>query len=188
MSILLGAKTRRKVLVYLFTHPDENYYVRELAGMIDEDAGNLSRELRILEKEGLFCSFTRGRLKIYSLNKQYPLYDELKNIVFKTEGVEGSLRGLAAKYDGISCAFLYGSYAGRIEKKNSDVDMVVIGTFQQNIFVREIRALESKLNREINFTSYTREEFLKEKRDRGGFLNMILKGKTVVLKGKLSHG
>jgi hypothetical protein len=37
--------------------------------------------LRKLEEEGLFASITRGRAKFYSLNKQYPLFKEIKKIV-----------------------------------------------------------------------------------------------------------
>ena len=55
--------------------------MRELSGLINEDPGNLSRELRKLEEEGLFASITRGRAKFYSLNKQYPLFKEIKKIV-----------------------------------------------------------------------------------------------------------
>ena len=36
------------------THPDEYYYVKELASIINEDAGNLSRELSKFEEEGLY--------------------------------------------------------------------------------------------------------------------------------------
>ncbi|MDD5084940.1 MAG: winged helix-turn-helix domain-containing protein [Candidatus Omnitrophica bacterium] len=85
MVVLLSTRLRRKLLVYSFTHPDEDRYVRELALLINEDAGNLSRELRKLEKEGLYKSATRGRLKLYSLNKSYSLFGELKSIILKTE-------------------------------------------------------------------------------------------------------
>jgi len=77
------------VLTYAFTHPSENFYVRELSSLIDEDPGNLSRELRKLEEEGLFTSSIRGRVKLYSLDKKYPLYTELRRIIFKTQGMEG---------------------------------------------------------------------------------------------------
>ena len=80
MSVILNTKLRRKLLTYFFTHPNKDYYVRELSSLIDEDPGNLSRELRKLEKEGLFASGTRGRAKFYSLNKQYPLFKEIKKI------------------------------------------------------------------------------------------------------------
>ena len=92
MSVILNTKLRRKLLTYFFTHPDEDYYVRELSGLIDEDPGNLSRELRRLEEEGLFTSFVRGRARFYSLNKQYPVFKEIKKIIFKTEEVGGSLK------------------------------------------------------------------------------------------------
>ena len=185
MTILMNTKLRRKLLTYSFTHSDENYYVRELSSLIDEDPGNLSRELRKLEEEGLYTSTMKGRVKFYSLNKKYPLFKELKRIIFKTEGVEGSLKEIVLKFKGISLAFMYGSYAKNKEKKVSDIDMVVVGEFQQNKFTRDIRRLESKLNREINFTSYHREEFGKEKEKEGGFLNLVLKDKIVLLKGTL---
>jgi predicted nucleotidyltransferase len=185
LSVILNTKLRRRLLTYFFTHPDENYYVRELSSLIDEDPGNLSRELRKLEEEGLFASFTRGRTKFYSLNKGYPLFKEIKKIIFKTEGVEGSLKEVMAKHKGISFAAMYGSYAKDKENKTSDVDVVVVGEFPVNAFTRDIRNLESKLNREINFTSYTPEDFEKERNKEGGFLNRVLKGKTRVLKGKM---
>lgn len=183
MSILLSTKLRRKLLAYSFAHLDESYYVRELAILINEDAGNLSRELRKLEEEGLYASFTRGKAKFYSLNKKYPLFRQLKEIVSKTEGVEGQLKGIVTRFKNISLAFIYGSYAKNREKKTSDVDMVVVGKYPQDKFIRDVRMLESKLSREINFTSYTEEEFKKERKNEGGFLNLVLKDKIVILKG-----
>jgi predicted nucleotidyltransferase len=186
MTILFKTQLRKKLLAYSFTHPGENFYVRELAGLIDADAGNLSRELRALEKEGLFTSFSRGRERFYSLNKAYPLFEEFKQIIFKTEGVEGAIKDLLSKHDGISAAFIYGSYAKNREKKASDIDLVIVGKFPQDELTREIRSLESKLNREVNFTSYSDEEFRKEREKKGGFLNLVLKERIAVLKGDLN--
>lgn len=188
MSVLLNTKLRKKLLTYSFTHPDENYYVRELASLIGEDPGNLSRELKKLEDEGLYTSMTKGKVKFFSLNKNYPLFRELKRIIFKTEGVEGSLKEAVSRFKGISLAFIYGSYAKDKEKKDSDIDLVVVGEFPQNKFTHDIRGLESKLNREINFASYTREEFEKEGKNDGGFLNLVLKDKILILKGALNAG
>jgi predicted nucleotidyltransferase len=188
MSVLLNTKLRGKLLTYSFTHPDENYYVRELSSLIDEDPGNLSRELKKLEEEGLYTSTKKGNVKFYSLNRRYPLFKELKKIIFKTEGVEGSLKEAVSRFKGISLAFIYGSYAIEKEKKVSDIDLVVVGEFPQNKFTHDIRGLESKLNREINFTSYTREEFEKEGKKDGGFLSLVLKDKILILKGTLNAG
>ena len=104
-------------------------------------------------------------------------------MIFKTEGVAGTLAHLVNGYDGITRAFIYGSYAKEQEKSTSDIDLVVVGRFAQDEFTREIRELESKLSREINFTSYTEEEFNKERKKRGGFLELVLKDKVFWLKG-----
>jgi len=183
MTLLFNTRLRRKLLTYSFTHPDEEYYVRELASRISEDAGNLSRELRKFEKEGLYQSFSKGGLKFYSLNKNYLLFKELKKIVFKTEGVEGAIRQLVSRYKGITSAFIYGSYAKDRETKTSDIDLIVVGKFPLNIFTREIRKLESELNREINFTHYDKGGFNKEKSKKGAFLDAVVKDKIIILKG-----
>lgn len=186
MTILLNTKLRRKLFTYSFTHPDEQYYVRELASLIDEDPGNLSRELRKIEEEGLFVSSKKGNVKFYSLNRHHPLFNELKAIIFKTEGVEGSLRNLVSGYKSIALAFIYGSYAKNKERSSSDVDLVVVGVFPLNKFTSEIRKLESKLNREINFTYYDIKEFTKKRKREGDFLDLVLKDKMIILKGKLN--
>lgn len=185
MTILMNTKLRRKLLAYSFTHADEQYYVRELSGLIDEDPGNLSRELKKLADEGLYTSVTKGSVKLYSLNKKYPLFKELKTIIFKTEGVEGSLNQIVRGYTGISLAFIHGSYAKNKEKKSSDIDLVVVGEIPQGKFTRDIRDLESKLNREINYTFYERGEFEKERKKVGGFLQLVLADKIILLKGAL---
>lgn len=186
MTILLNTKLRRKLLTYSFTHTDEQYYVRELASLIDEDPGNLSRELRKVEKEGLFISSKKGNVKFYSLNRRHPLFNEIKTIIFKTEGVEGSIRKLVSGYRGISLAFIHGSYARNKERSSSDVDLVVVGTFPLNKFTSEIRKLESKLNREVNFTHYDIKEFTKKRKREGDFLDLVLKDKIIILKGNLN--
>lgn len=185
MKLLLTSKTRSSLLAFLFSHSDENYYVRELASLIDEDAGNLSRELRRLETEGVVYSSMKGRVKFYSINKGYPLYSDLKAILFKTEGAEGSLRKLVLTHEGIETAFIYGSLARSSESKTSDIDLVVVGKFNRDKFTNGLRALESKLKREINYTSYTKEEFDRERGKHGSFLKVVLKGKVVFLKGGL---
>lgn len=186
LSILVNAKIRKNVLTYFFSHPDENYYVREIASIIDENPGNLSRELSKLEKEGLFKSFTRGKSKYYSLCKDYPLYKEIREIIFKTEGVEGSLRNIITKYKDISLALIYGSYAKRSENKTSDIDLIIVGDFPLAEFTHKVRHLESKIGREINFTYYRQEEFEKEKDKTGSFLNLLIKEKIIILKGEVN--
>jgi hypothetical protein len=49
----------------------------------------IRKELTRLEEEGIFLSRRKGNLIYYLLNQSYPLFDELKSIVFKTIGIQG---------------------------------------------------------------------------------------------------
>ncbi|MHB1336002.1 MAG: winged helix-turn-helix domain-containing protein [Candidatus Humimicrobiaceae bacterium] len=108
---LTKSKVRRKILSYFFSNTEQELYLREIARLIDEDPGNLSKELSKLEKEQLFISRFRGNQKYYYLNKEYPLFNEIKSVIFKTIGVKGLIQNLVTYSNGVITAFIYGSYA-----------------------------------------------------------------------------
>ena len=185
-SYLISSKLRRKLLAFYFIHPEERYYLRELALRLKIDPGNLSRELRRLTREGLFLEIPKGRIKFYALNTAHPLYSELKQILSKTEGVEGSLRELVGRFPAIETAFIYGSYARGEEKSTSDIDLLMVGSTDRRSLTSQIRKLEDHLGREINFNLYAPEDFYKKLRQKGGFLAEVVKGKKIMLKGSLN--
>ena len=148
MALFWGTKLRKKLLAHTFTHCDQKFYVRELADLIKEDPGNLSRELRKLEEEGLYYSKTEGNLKYYSLNRDYALFEEFKKMIFKTQGVGGALKNLVEDFSGIDCAFIYGSYATGKENALSDVDLLIVGTPDLRKWSDHVRDLEKKLKGE----------------------------------------
>src|SRR5580692_12248204 len=80
------SKTRQRLLTYYFTNPTARLHLRELAGLLAADPSNLSKELARLEREGLFKSEFSGRQKYFQLNRDYPLYAEVRGIVSKTIG------------------------------------------------------------------------------------------------------
>jgi hypothetical protein len=180
MFLLQGTRLRRKLLTHSFNNPDKSFYVRELSHLINEDAGNLSRELSRLEQEGMYISTVRGNMKFYALNKQYPLYNEIKGIIFRNEDPETTLKGLVRRFKGVQLAFIYGPYAENRERKG-DINIVVVGEFDQNAFVEQLGDLETKLSRKINFLTYSREEFSEEKDKEGSFLNLSLRQKIIIL-------
>jgi len=83
LETLLGSKLRAKVLGWLFSHPDERYYVRQITALVKEDSTNVSRELSRLEKAGVLVSTMEGKHKYYQANRQSPLFDELHGLIIK---------------------------------------------------------------------------------------------------------
>jgi predicted nucleotidyltransferase len=176
------SRLRQKVLLYFYTNTDANVYLRELASILKEDPGNLSKELRKLEKEGIFNPVTRGNQKYITLNQAYPLYKELKSIIFKTIGIEGSLRGIVSHTSGVASAFIYGSFAEHNENSASDIDLLIIGNPDENALMEEIDKLEPLIGREINYTIYSEAEFKRKQKQQDSFIRNINERPKIVLK------
>src|SRR5205814_2468062 len=82
----LRSKGRQRLLAYYFTNPKARHHLRDLAERLSIDPSNLSKELGRLEREGLFRSEVSGRQKYFQLNRNYPLFEEVRSIVAKTIG------------------------------------------------------------------------------------------------------
>jgi predicted transcriptional regulator with HTH domain len=89
---LTKSRLRRKILSYYFTDPAKHIYLRQLAVILREDPGNLSKELSRLKKEGIFNVEIKGNQKYFYLNEQYTFFQELKSIISKSIGVTEELK------------------------------------------------------------------------------------------------
>ena len=87
LSSLFGSRLRAKALGWLLTHPDQRTFVRQLAGFINENNANLSRELNMLAGLGIVVSQIEGRQRYYQANRACPVYDDLRGLVVKTFGI-----------------------------------------------------------------------------------------------------
>jgi len=67
---LFGSRLRSRLLTWLFTHPDEDFYVRELEKTLKEDSTNISRELKNLHNLGILIQNNIRHLK-YVYTKCY---------------------------------------------------------------------------------------------------------------------
>jgi len=180
---IFKSKARQVIFRLYFTNPDKSFYLRELERELDTPVSMLRKELITLEKEGIFFSSKKGNLLYYSLNKDYPLYDELKTIVFKTVGIQGTLSKVLLPLKAIKTAFIYGSYAKNADNAKSDVDLFIIGNPDENKLVEIINKLERELKREINYSIYTSEDIKKKKKLKDSFIEEVVQGKKIFLIG-----
>lgn len=85
LDTFITSRVRRKIVVIYAKYPDFKTHVRGLAKLIKEDAGNIQRELKRLEKTGFLISEKQGNTKVYSTNKHFIIFKELQSIVLKTQ-------------------------------------------------------------------------------------------------------
>jgi len=170
---LTKSKTREKLLQLFFSDPSKKYYLRELERILNISVGNIRRELLFLEKTGLFKCEKMGKQVYYFLNKDSALFEDFKNIVFKTIGVQGRLKKELEKIKGIKQAFIFGSFAKNKENTSSDIDLMIIGKIDEDLLISKISKLENLFKREINYHLIDEEEW-KEKSKKDSFLKNII--------------
>ena len=177
----LRSKARRRLLAYYFTNPAARHHLRDLAERLAIDPSNLSKELWRLEREGLFRSEISGRQKYFQLNREYPLYHEVRSIVAKTIGAIPLIAQSLKRVEGISEAYLYGSFARNQQDAASDIDVLVIGNPGSEALAEAVRKLERQLGREINYTVLSRKEFESRRKRKDAFLEDVWHNKRVSL-------
>jgi len=177
------SKLRSRILRLYFSHPEKEYYLRELERLFKKPVAYVRRELLNLERAGLFISQFKGKERYFRLNKKYPLYQEIKKIVFKTVGVEGSLKKILKNIKNIKVAFIFGSYAKGTEDYLSDIDLMLIGAPDEDKLISPIRKLEEGIDREIYYHIYSPSDLKKKINQKDSFIENVLIGPKIFLIG-----
>ncbi|MBW2339853.1 MAG: nucleotidyltransferase domain-containing protein [Deltaproteobacteria bacterium] len=152
--------------------------------MLHEPVGNIRRELLRWSKAGLLFREKVGNLTYYSLNTSFPLYEELKQIVSKTIGIEYILREGLKEIESITVAIIYGSVASGEDTGNSDIDILLIGNPDMDELLNNVQEMEKKLGREINYVVYTPEEFKRKKEAKNTFIIDVVRNPKVFIVGE----
>ena len=175
------SKLRKELLKLYFAHPERKYYLRELERILKLPVANIRRELLNLEKSGIFAREVAGKQVYFFLNTKSPIFTELKNIVFKTIGIEVEILGILKKFEHINTAFIFGSYACGKEDAMSDVDLMIVGRIDENQLIEKISKLEKRIDREVNYHIFSEVEFEKQSKHKDSFLAGILKKPIIFL-------
>ncbi|MFC1799311.1 nucleotidyltransferase domain-containing protein [Candidatus Eisenbacteria bacterium] len=181
---LFGSRLRARALGWLLTHPRERYYVRQLTNVLGEDSTNLSRELARLAQMGILVCEEEGRQKYYQVNRDSPVFEELRGLAVKTFAIADVVRkALGPLAKSIRVAFIYGSFANGSENAESDIDLAVVGSTSLSAVSKALRSAEEELGREINATIYPAREFRAKVEEGHHFVNAILTGEKIFLIG-----
>jgi len=182
---LWGSKLRARVIGWLFTHPEERFYVRQLTELLAEDSTNLSRELARLESLGILFSERDGQQKYYRANPRSAIFDELKSIAVKTTGVIDVLRqGLEQHGKEIQTAFIFGSFARQEQTADSDIDVIIVGDVDGVALQDTISRVENQLRRTVNYSLFSRKEYREKQRRGDAFLASVIESpKLMVMEG-----
>jgi len=177
------SKTRKAILQLYFSHTEKKYYLRELEKKLNLPVQNIRRELINLKKRGMFKREKSGNQVYYSLNRESPIYNDIRNIISKTIGIENQLRESLSKVSSIRKAFIFGSFANGTQDSLSDIDIMIVGDVDEDDLIEKISRLENKFEREINYHIYNEKEFEGRRNEVNSFISKILSKPVIFLIG-----
>jgi len=180
----LFPKTRQSILAATFGEPHRWWYMRELARHLRLTPSSLQRELASLVRGGVLHERREGKHVYFQAATDSPIFPELQGLILKTVGladvVRGVLKPLAHR---IQWAFIYGSVARSDEHAASDVDLMIVGQVGLADVSSPIRRAEHRLNRAVNATTYTPDEFAGKVKSNNHFITTVLRSKKLFLLG-----
>ncbi len=171
----LFSRVQLRVLSILFGHPGQEFSASEVIRRASSGSGAVQRELERLSVAGIVMAGRSGNRKLYRANAQSPIFNELHQIVLKTEGLVEPIRhALRAFQDRIAVAFVYGSIAKQTDTATSDIDLMIIGTdLSYGALYSALQKVEKSLGRSINPNVMAPGEWKKRLEEKRSFADRI---------------
>lgn len=147
LASLITSKTRLKLLIKFFSHPNAQGYLRGLAEEFGDSTNAVRIELIKLEEAGLLKSSTQGQRVVYEVNTMNPFYAELVSIVSKFLGFNDLIEMVLERIGNLQEAYLVGDYARGVD--SGTIHLVLVGEVNEEILKNLVQKVSVKINREI---------------------------------------
>lgn len=160
LDTLITSKTRIKLLMKFFLNPNNTGYLRQLAEEFGESTNAIRLELNKLSEAQIIRSRLQGRNKVYRANTGHPLYEDIRNIVLKSTGIDQVVANIIRKLGDLQMAFIRGDYARGMD--SGLIDLVVVGDHVNTAELERVRQKTERLiQRKITVLLLTKTEYEK---------------------------
>ena len=180
MEKLLKSKTMVRILELLLF--SRELHLREIAKRIDGVPTYVGKELHNLHELGLVSNRRMGNLSLWRINRESPLYPEIKSLFLKTDALGSYLTEIFEKFP-VDFALIYGSFAKGNENGGSDIDLLIVGELDEKELIRAIDTAEKTTGREISYIVWSGEEFQEKAVERHHLIINILKNPIIWIRG-----
>ena len=172
LDTLIQSKTRLKLLLRFFLNPESSAYLRGLAQEFDESTNAVRVELNRFEEAGLIQSHKDGNKKMYQVNTNFPMFNELQKIAFKHFGIDQIIEQVIEKLGDVEAVYLTGDLARGLDSKV--VDVTLIGKDIDNSYLaRLVEKAEELIGRKIRTLTYESDENIEI-----GFPRLLIYGES----------
>ena len=154
MLPLLRSRVQGDLLALLYLHPDRDYSLTEAAALIGASVKSVHTEASRLITVGFVRDSRRGNVHLIRAVTDSLVSRPLTDLLAVTYGPLPVLNDLLAGIEGITHAFIYGSWAARYLGEPGplpgDVDVLVVGTADPDDLDEIARAAQHRLGRPVD--------------------------------------
>jgi len=180
---LFGSRTRVLILSKLVMNPNRSLYIRQLSKELGLAFSAVYKEIEKLKSLGLVTEERKGRIRLFTINKESIIYDELRRLLLKTTALGQQLKSSLPELEKAKYVLTYGSVARGEELETSDVDLLIIGDIAEENLIAGIRKVEKEIGREINYILWSEREFEKRVKTKHHLLTEIADNPIIPLVG-----
>ena len=148
IETILGKKNNIKVLRHLIKHKNWQFNITELSKDLNVNKGILSRLVEELEKENIIKTNKKGKIKLFSINKENLFIQKVIIPVFKKESTfyYEILDKLVKKIkDDVISIIAYGSLVSGKIKLTSDIDILIINKVSKENIEKKVNKSKKEL-------------------------------------------
>lgn len=187
---ITGSRLKAKILNWLYVEstPDDRFTERQLARQIGIPPGSIHKALMTLVADQLVVREEVARGPEYRAPFEDPRFKSLISFFRQESEIVTALKRALKPFKSIEYACIFGSFASGTTHKDSDVDVLVLETSEDDRFqiISALSRVSDKIQREANPQFYPAEEF-RSNASRGETVALsILSNPRIPLKGSFT--
>ena len=159
IETLISSKTRVKLLLKFFLNSNTVSYLRGLESEFGESSNAIRIEVNRLEQAGMLKTEVLGNKKMYTANKEHPLFNEIHSIVMKNIGLDRVIDEVIERLGHVSKVYLIGEFSKGLD--SNIIDLIFIGNVDKIYLLNLVDKAEGLVSRKIRYIIYTKEQFEK---------------------------
>jgi hypothetical protein len=153
----MRSQQQGEILALLLGDPELELSLTDISQRMHVPHPSVHREIERAERAGLVSTRKIGNTRLVRANTASPYYAGLAEVLTRAFGVPAILGDVLGPVEGISAAYIFGSWAARHagqpgQRPVGDIDVLVLGTPDRDQLYGALGIAEQRLGRQVEAT------------------------------------
>tara|TARA_R110001592_G_scaffold363109_2_gene680480 strand:- start:175809 stop:176288 length:480 start_codon:yes stop_codon:yes gene_type:complete len=137
-------------------NPDNKAYLRSLEQDFGGSTNGIRLELNKLEQANMLTHAFEGKKKVFQVNTQHPLYQDINSIVRKYFGLDLLLDKVLNRLENLEAVYLLGDLANGLQ--SGVMELLIVGDPNRQYLMTLLEKLEKNIDKKIAFSIFYKED------------------------------